>query len=187
MSIDPQCPYDNARRCAERAATTRCPQLKAQLLQLSRNFLRGSIELERNIAVRAGLLGSHGESMPWRPGTGALRDRLDEASRHVAECEVLVAGWRDVLQRQEADGKDVTTGRDMLEIFRTDLKAAIRKKERAENLMKKRLCDVFVGVKGRRPYSNDELDEWLASAEGKAATVFEPAPPPASTESRRRS
>jgi len=187
MSIDPQRSYDNARRCAERASTTRHPRLKAELLQLSRNYLRRSIEVERSIAVWTGLLRSHGESRLWWPSLGNLRDRLEQAGRHVAACEVLVAGWRDVLQQQKADGRDVTTGREMLEIFCADLEAAISEKERAENLIKKRLRDFFVGAKGRRPYSDDELDEWLASAEGKAATAFEPAPLPASTESRRRS
>lgn len=37
----------------------------------------------------------------------------------------------------------------------------------------KRLLDIFEGVKGRRPQTDQELDEWLASAEGKAATMFE--------------
>jgi hypothetical protein len=35
------------------------------------------------------------------------------------------------------------------------------------------LLDLFEGAKGRRPKTDQELDEWLASPEGKAATAFE--------------
>jgi len=34
--------------------------------------------------------------------------------------------------------------------------------------------DVFEGIKGRRPKSAKELNEWLASPEGKIAMLFEP-------------
>lgn len=33
--------------------------------------------------------------------------------------------------------------------------------------------DVFEGIKGRPPTSEKELNEWLASPEGKAAMIFE--------------
>jgi hypothetical protein len=33
---------------------------------------------------------------------------------------------------------------------------------------------VFEGIKGRRPTSDQELSEWLASPEGKAAMMYEP-------------
>jgi len=36
-----------------------------------------------------------------------------------------------------------------------------------------RLLDLFEGAKGRLPKTDQELDEWLASSEGKAATAFE--------------
>ena len=36
-----------------------------------------------------------------------------------------------------------------------------------------RLIDLFEGAKGRRPKTDRELEEWLASPEGKAATAFE--------------
>ena len=32
----------------------------------------------------------------------------------------------------------------------------------------------FEGMKGRRPKSDQELAEWLATDEGKQATMFEP-------------
>ena len=34
--------------------------------------------------------------------------------------------------------------------------------------------DAFEGLKGRQPQSDRELDEWLATDEGKIATMFEP-------------
>jgi hypothetical protein len=36
-----------------------------------------------------------------------------------------------------------------------------------------RLQDLFEGAKGRRPKTDQELNEWLAAPEGKAAIVFE--------------
>ena len=36
-----------------------------------------------------------------------------------------------------------------------------------------RLRDLFEGAKGRRPKTDQELNEWLASPEVKAATAFE--------------
>jgi hypothetical protein len=37
-----------------------------------------------------------------------------------------------------------------------------------------RLRDLFEGTKGRQPETDQELEDWLASPEGKAATAFEP-------------
>jgi hypothetical protein len=34
--------------------------------------------------------------------------------------------------------------------------------------------DIFEGINGRRPKSDQELNEWLASPEGQAAMAFEP-------------
>jgi hypothetical protein len=36
------------------------------------------------------------------------------------------------------------------------------------------LRDLFEGIKGRPPKSSEELDQWLATDEGKEATIFEP-------------
>jgi hypothetical protein len=38
---------------------------------------------------------------------------------------------------------------------------------------RKTLLDLFEGAKGRLPKTDQELDEWLASPEGKAAMAFE--------------
>ena len=35
------------------------------------------------------------------------------------------------------------------------------------------LRDAFEGMKGRQPRSDRELNEWLATDEGKEATIFE--------------
>ena len=35
--------------------------------------------------------------------------------------------------------------------------------------------DIFEGIKGRPPETERELEEWLASDEGKTATMFTPA------------
>ena len=35
------------------------------------------------------------------------------------------------------------------------------------------LRDAFEGMKGRQPRSDQELNEWLATDEGKEATIFE--------------
>ena len=35
------------------------------------------------------------------------------------------------------------------------------------------LLELFEGTKGRRPETDQELNDWLAASEGKAATAFE--------------
>jgi hypothetical protein len=47
-------------------------------------------------------------------------------------------------------------------------------KEQAEKTQAQILRDVFEGMKGRQPRSDQELNDWLASPEGKQATIFEP-------------
>ena len=47
-------------------------------------------------------------------------------------------------------------------------------KEKAEKTQVQILRDVFEGMKGRQPRSDQELNDWLASSEGKQATMFEP-------------
>ncbi len=46
-------------------------------------------------------------------------------------------------------------------------------KEKAAKSEIQILRDAFEGVKGRQPKSDQELKEWLATDEGKAATMFE--------------
>ena len=48
-------------------------------------------------------------------------------------------------------------------------------KEKAEKTQAQILRDVFEGMKGRQPRSDQELNDWLAFPEGKQATIFEPA------------
>ena len=49
------------------------------------------------------------------------------------------------------------------------------KEKKAEKTQVQILSDVFEGMKGRQPKSDRELNEWLATDEGKEATIFEPA------------
>jgi hypothetical protein len=53
---------------------------------------------------------------------------------------------------------------------------ATSEKEEAEIPQARTLHDIFEGINGRRPKSDQELNEWLASPEGKAAMAFEPTP-----------
>jgi hypothetical protein len=53
---------------------------------------------------------------------------------------------------------------------------AASEKEEAEIPQARTPHDIFEGIKGHRPKSDQELNEWLASPEGKAAMAFEPTP-----------
>jgi hypothetical protein len=46
-------------------------------------------------------------------------------------------------------------------------------KEKAKKAQAQMLRNAFEGMKGRQPRSDQELKEWLASPEGKQATMFE--------------
>ena len=46
--------------------------------------------------------------------------------------------------------------------------------KKAEKTQAQILSDAFEGMKGRLPKSDQELNEWLATDEGKQATMFEP-------------
>jgi hypothetical protein len=48
-------------------------------------------------------------------------------------------------------------------------------KKDAENAKARTPLDIFEGIKGRLPETDRELEEWLASNEGKTATMFAPA------------
>jgi hypothetical protein len=49
----------------------------------------------------------------------------------------------------------------------------MNEKEKSEKTQVQILRDAFEGMKGRQPTSDQELNEWLATDEGKEATVFE--------------
>ena len=44
--------------------------------------------------------------------------------------------------------------------------------EKSEKTQAQILRDAFEGMKGRQPKSDQELEEWLATDEGKEATMF---------------
>jgi hypothetical protein len=50
----------------------------------------------------------------------------------------------------------------------------VSEQEEQKKAQAQRLLDLFEGAKGRRPETDQELSDWLASPEGKAATAFEP-------------
>lgn len=46
-------------------------------------------------------------------------------------------------------------------------------KEKAAKTQAQFLRDAFEGMKSRQPTSDDELNKWLATEEGKLATLFD--------------
>jgi hypothetical protein len=136
------------------------------LLQRYREFVARSIQLA------ASAFRSHPASS--RVDLDALRDGLDIANGRVAQSEELVAGWREVIDRQQATGRDLEVARDLLKTFENGLEVATSNKEEAQKALDQRLLDIFQGAVGRRPQNDQELHDWLASPAGKAATVFEP-------------
>jgi hypothetical protein len=57
----------------------------------------------------------------------------------------------------------------------TQEEATMSEKEKAAKSEIQILRDAFEGMKGRQPKSDQELKEWLATDEGKEATMFESA------------
>jgi hypothetical protein len=51
---------------------------------------------------------------------------------------------------------------------------AMSDEKKAEKTQVQILSDAFEGMNGRRPKSDKELNEWLATDEGRQATIFEP-------------
>jgi hypothetical protein len=49
----------------------------------------------------------------------------------------------------------------------------MNEKEKAEKTKIQILRDIFEGMKGRQPKSDQELRQWLTTDEGKEATIFE--------------
>jgi hypothetical protein len=52
---------------------------------------------------------------------------FEEQHRRVEESERLVAGWRELIARMQADGRDVTVARDLLKTFEDELEVRKRK------------------------------------------------------------
>jgi hypothetical protein len=50
----------------------------------------------------------------------------------------------------------------------------VSEEAKAEKAQVQILRDAFEGMKGRQPKSDEELKEWLATDEGRLATMFEP-------------
>jgi hypothetical protein len=144
-------------------------------IERSRNYFARSIAVERRIAswVASGFRSHPARTLDRSNDLDALRARLEQASRRVAESERLVAGWREVIERELEAGRDVSVARDLLQTFEIGLEVAMSNKEEAQKAVAQRLLDLFEGARGRLPRNDQELHEWLASAKGKAATAFE--------------
>jgi hypothetical protein len=108
------------------------------------------------------------------PDLDTLRHRLDEASRRVITDEQLVHGWRQVVESELAAGQDASLGQGLLRTFQLQLEEALSAEREAKGAHRQRLLDLFRGVTGHSPANDQELNAWLASPAGKAATAFEP-------------
>jgi len=172
---------------AERPAT-RQPQLKAAVLSILKRFPRLSDALGRSIAVPFWLKHSwsaHVGADRERKQVSALRDRLRVANEQVAHSRWLLAEWRVLTQRKDTAGREVSESSGLLDHFEKDLEAAIRAKDGADQALTRKLRAIFIGINRRPPRTGDELKAWLASPEGKAATIFEPTLAPPSDRRRR--
>ena len=47
--------------------------------------------------------------------------QIEEVRRRVAESEFVAAGWRELITRMQADGRDVTTACDLLKTLEHNL------------------------------------------------------------------
>jgi len=119
MLSNPETWREHARRCAELATKANTRELKVHLAQRAKHFLKVSIELERNLALRCRTTLSSAPQALHRMGV----ERLEEADENVAEAERLVDGWRELVEQMQARRSDVTIARDLLETFERDLKA----------------------------------------------------------------
>jgi hypothetical protein len=87
-------------------------------IQPSKAYFRRSITLQRKIMswAASGLRPDRVRAPRGLNGVDALRQRLEAANRRVAESRRLVAGWRDIIERERAAGHEA---RDLLETFQT--------------------------------------------------------------------
>jgi len=74
----------------------------------------------------------------------------------------------------DLDQCDRTAIRLLAEGLQRPRSITVSKEKKAEKTQVQILSDAFEGMKGRRPKSDRELNEWLATDEGKQATMFEP-------------
>jgi hypothetical protein len=100
----------------------------------SKTYFRRSITLQRKIMSWAvsSLRPDRVRAPRGLNGVDALRQRLEAANRRVAESRRLVAGWRDIIERERAAGHDVSVVRDLLETFQTRLEVAMAEKDRRQ-------------------------------------------------------
>src|SRR5262245_44413252 len=93
---------------------------------LSKGLVRRAIELGCKMPPWTGSFQARrASSSPARHDTGhdMSQAHLEQANRQVAQSEQIVAGWRELITRMQADGRDVTVARDLLDTFQHDLEA----------------------------------------------------------------
>ena len=91
---------------------------------------RHAEDRERNMAFWTSSFPSHRASSP--PGSHVDLEHLEKSSRDVARSEWIVAGWRELIDRMQADGHDVTVARDLLEAFQSNLEAHRSKRDQIQ-------------------------------------------------------
>jgi len=64
--------------------------------------------------------------LPSRRVSSCDTEQLEKASQQVAEGEWIIAGWRELIERMQADGHDVTVARDLIDAFQRKLETDAR-------------------------------------------------------------
>jgi len=115
------------------------PEFKMQFVRWAKDFLRRSFEGQRNMAPWTWMGRLQSRRVTSRRGSDPARlEHLEEANRQVVQNEHLVAGWRDVVDRMQAEGRDVTVARDLLETFEGNLEVHRRNRDRIEQMIAER-------------------------------------------------
>jgi hypothetical protein len=94
----------------------------------------------------------------------------------VAACRDLGAGGSRKIREIDLDQSNrisIRVGCKESLITKTE-ECPVSEEKKAEKTQAQILSDAFEGMKGRRPKSDQELNEWLATDEGQQATMFEP-------------
>jgi hypothetical protein len=114
----------------------RDPIHRNRLTELAKSFLIGAVELERHLALMAWPHQSRVDA-PSKPDRSRV-ELLAEADRLIAESERIVDGWRDLIERQQQEGQDVTVARDLLRTLNETLEEHRRSRDQIERCVAQR-------------------------------------------------